>query len=914
MASGTIMVVEDDALIAAHVESVLAATGYTVLPPLAFGEEAVEAITDRPPDLILMDIQLAGEMDGIDAASQIQALHDVPVVYLTAYIQDERLERARATTPYGYLTKPVSGYELLATIDTVLYRHALDRRLRESEARYRNLVDNVPGAVYRCEAEPPRRAVFLSDAVLAISGRPAAEFLAGDTLWTDLIVAEDLANTDRAVAAALNEGAPYSLEYRIRHADSSLRWVYDGGRFVRDMPGAPMHMDGIILDVTERKRLEAERDSALQALRASETRYRTLVENIPGVVCIADFTPPWPVQYMSEEALALTGRPAEDFLAGRVHWGDIVLPEDLPNLVQTVASAVARRRPFTLEYRIRHADGNLRWVKDVGRIVYDADGNPQRLDGVNLDITPRKRLEAERDAAVRALSQREAYLTAIIDNLPGVVWLKDREGRFLALNRAHAVPSGLDTLEHVVGKTDHDILPREQAERYQAEDAAVMESGRPLRVEEQIVDRGEIKWIEKYKTPIRDADGAIIGTTGYSHDISGLKRAAEERAAKELVEAEKTSSLSVLAGHMAHELNNLLQAIVGELDLVLSGAATDAGARMRIESALQAAGRANALMRQRLTYRSAGEVHIDQVVLDRLVDENRRLFDAAVGPRAALHAVGADGVPPLCADAGLLRLALLHLITNAAEAIGDAPGHVTLSAVVADCDAACLGRSRLTAKPPAGRYVSVEVTDTGCGMDAATVQRMVEPGFTTKSAGHGVGMSVVMAVMQAHGGAILVDSRPGHGTTVRLLFPASAPVIQTPPPLLVAHEARPGTRWLVAEGDADVRRVTAESLARLGHDVLLAATADEAMHIVQARGTEIAGVLLDVALPGMGGSATCAALRRMRPDLPVILTSGHAEAEATARCGGQAALVLLQKPWRMETLAAALRSALCTEP
>jgi PAS domain S-box-containing protein len=772
MADGIILIVEDDALIAAHMESVLAAAGYTVLPPLAFGEEAVAVVVARPPDLVLMDIVLAGEMDGIAAAGHIQAHHDIPVVYLTAFTQDERLQRARATNPYGYLTKPVSGHELLATIDMVLYRHAADRRLRESEARY-----------------------------------------------------------------------------------------------------------------------------------------RTLVENIPGVVCISAVEPPWPVQYMSDEALALTGRPADDFLAGRVHWGDIVLPEDLPRLVQVAAAAVQEHRPFTLEYRIRHTDGSLRWVKDVARIVYEDDGTPLRLDGINLDITEWKRLEAERDAAMRALRQREAYLSAIIDNLPGVVWLKDREGRFLALNRAHSVPSGLDTPERVVGKTDMEILPREQAERYRAEDAAIMESGQSLCVEERIFDRGEYKWVQKYKTPIRDADGVIIGTTGYSHDITSLKRAAEERSARQWLETEKARSLSVLAGHLTHEFNNLLQAIVGELDLVLSDAATDAGARMRIESALQAVGRAVSLTHRRLTHAGAGQVRFSEVALDRLVDENRRLFEVALGPRTAFQATWPDGVPPLWADAALLRLALLHLVTNAAEAIGDAPGCVTVSAGVVDCDTAYLSRSCVSDKPPAGRYVCVEVADTGPGMDAATRQQVVEPGLTTWLAGRGLGIPVVTTVMRSHGGAVVIDSQPGHGTSVRLLFPVSTPVTDGLP-VLVAHEKRPGTTWLVMEADDHVRQVAIEALRHLGHAVLVAANCTDALQLFQAHGAEVSAALVDLTMPGVDGVTTCAVLRRLRPDLPVILTSSYDEAEIAARFSGRASTVFLQKPWRLEAFATAVRAAL----
>jgi len=772
VASGTILVVEDDALIAAHIESVLTAAGYTVLPPLAFGEEVVAAVTSHPADLILMDIQLAGAVDGIDAVAQVQAIYDIPVVYLTAYAQDERLTRARATTPYGYLTKPVSGHELLATIDTVLYRHAADRRVRESEARYRNLVANVPGAVYRCAVEHPRRAIFLSDAVQAISGRPASEFLSGDTLWLDLILADDLLDAERVVAEARDRRAAYSLEYRIRHADGGLRWVHDSGRF-----------------------------------------------------------------------------------------------------------------------------------------DYDARGVPVSMDGILLDITARKQLEAERDAALRALQERDAYLTAIIENLPGVVWLKDREGRFLALNRAHAVPSGLDGPEHVVGKTDLDILPREQAERYRAEDALVMESGQSLCVEELIFDRGEYKWVQKHKTPIRDADGVVIGTAGYSHDITALKRAAGEQMARELLEAEKLRGLSVLAAEVANEFITTLQTMVTELDLALGDPALGVATRQRLEAALQTAERANRLTQPLLDYGSAARPRLDDVVLADLVNEQRQLFEVAVGAYATLNVAWPDVLPPLRADRELVRVALLHLVINAGEAIGPQPGLVTLTAGVTDCDAACLADSLMATGALPGRYVFVEVTDNGCGMDAVTRRKLAEPGFTTKSAGRGLGLLVVQSVVRAHGGVVTVDSELGVGTTVRMFFPAAPAVAGEPQPTLTLREARPGMRWLVVEGDSAVRGLMLESLARLGYSALAAATGGEAMQLARTYGAELSGLLLDVALPGLDGPATCAALRQLRPDLPIILVSGYDVATAASQFASLSPVACVQKPWRLETLAGALRAA-----
>jgi len=266
-------------------------------------------------------------------------------------------------------------------------------------------------------------------------------------------------------------------------------------------------------------------------------------------------------------------------------------------------------------------------------------------------------------------------------------------------------------------------------------------------------------------------------------------------------------------------------------------------------------------------------------------------------------------VPPVRADAGQVQQVIMNLITNASEAIGEASGVVTVSTGAMHCDTEYLDRSRLADRPHPGFFAWVEVADTGCGMDAETKARLFEPFFTTKFAGRGLGMAAVLGIVRGHGGAIMVESEPGRGTTIRVLFPASArdagsraagsaaPAPDRPP-----RRSETGTLVLIVDDEEPVRRLTAAMLARLGYRALTASSGAEAVALMRERGGDVAGVLLDLTMPDMDGVATFEAIRRVAPAAKVILCSGYSAPPIAAdrTAGGPAAF--LQKPYGLEAL------------
>ncbi|RME84870.1 MAG: response regulator, partial [Zetaproteobacteria bacterium] len=257
----------------------------------------------------------------------------------------------------------------------------------------------------------------------------------------------------------------------------------------------------------------------------------------------------------------------------------------------------------------------------------------------------------------------------------------------------------------------------------------------------------------------------------------------------------------------------------------------------------------------------------------------------------------ADNLPPIYADPAQLRQVVMNLVINASEAIGEKSGAITIRTGVMHADEAYLRTTFVPEeKIKPGRYVFLEVSDTGSGMDAATMARIFEPFFTTKFTGRGLGLSAVLGIVRAHHGAIKVYSEPGKGTTVKVLFP----VMEKEDPTGEGERAakRGSGLVLVVDDEESVREVAAIVLEEAGFKVLTAANGEEAVALMRAHAKEVIGVVLDLTMPGMDGGETLSALRRIREDVPVILSSGYNEEMAAARFAGKRLAGFLQKPYR----------------
>jgi len=521
-----------------------------------------------------------------------------------------------------------------------------------------------------------------------------------------------------------------------------------------------------------------------------------------------------------------------------------------------------------------------------------------------------------RISAETALRESQQNLQTLFDSVDELILVLDETGRVCHFNPT--VPRRLGySPDEIRGVRVDDIHPQQSRQELAAAIAGLA-AGQPLLI----------------TTPLKAKDGTLIpmecrlsrgnwdGRPAFfivAYDASERKRAEEERLEMErrLWHAQKLESLGVLAGGIAHDFNTLLGAILGNLDLALFDTPAHSPARESLREAIGATVRAAELTRELLAYSGRGNYVIEAVDLSDLVHEMARLLKVGISKSVTLRLSLERALPHIQADPTQLRQVVMNLITNASDAIGDRAGVISVTTGWRDVDETWLLQSRLESRPPAGRFVFLEVADTGCGMDLETVQRLFDPFFTTKRNGRGLGMSSVLGIIRGHQGAILVDSEMEVGTKITVLFPmAEAGQAEVPGSLSrhVRREDEDSKRRegviLVVDDDEAMRRLGACMLERLGFRALTAADGEEAVAVFRQRAEEILCVLLDLTMPQLGGTEALDQLRGIRPDVKVVLMSGHTRADVLPRIAVKDLAGYIQKPYQMAELRAEVERVL----
>ncbi len=393
--------------------------------------------------------------------------------------------------------------------------------------------------------------------------------------------------------------------------------------------------------------------------------------------------------------------------------------------------------------------------------------------------------------------------------------------------------------------------------------------------------------------------------------VQEQKRSEEERLRMErhFLHLQKLESLGTMSGGIAHDFNNLLQAVLGNPELSLMKLPEDAPASHFICKAVTAAEQAAKLSGMMLAYSGKGLFVIKEMNLTELAEKSADMLTAAISKSITFDQKLDHALPPIMADEDQIQQVIMNLIINASEAIGVANGSITLSTGVDDFDQITLNCSRLEEKLMPGRYVWMEVSDTGCGMESGTLDKLFDPFFTTKFTGRGLGMSAAQGIIHAHKGAILVDSRPGVGTIIRVLFPIAANADKeqingaTAEDGVASAAVSSAGTILVVDDEEMIRGVCLEMVAALGFETLSAEGGEEALRIFREQGDRIDLVLLDHSMPGMDGVAVFRELRKIRPDILVLLASGYSEEELAESFKGLGLNGFIQKPFRLGHLA-----------
>ena len=510
------------------------------------------------------------------------------------------------------------------------------------------------------------------------------------------------------------------------------------------------------------------------------------------------------------------------------------------------------------------------------------------------------------------LTESRARYRLLVENAADLITKVDRDGRFVYVSPSYC---------RLFGRSERELLGLEFVSLVREEDRA--EAARALRnvldpphvayIEQRAMTGRGLRWIAWSATGVLNSSRQVGAIIGVGRDVTDRKELEAQ-----LRQSQKMRAVGQLAGGLAHEFNNILQAMLGNLAFARGSLDADHPAVRDLALVERGAARAARLTRQLLSFSRLDVLNARPLDLSRLVEDLLRMIRPAVGEAIELTFEPGDDVGPVFADPALLEQVVMNLCLNARDAVGDA-GHIRIRTTERELTPEERQRVHETAPGP---WVVLEIADDGVGIDESVIPRLFDPFFTTKERGKGtgLGLSTVYGIVRQHGGRIDVESKPGAGATFRvfLLRAAEAPTadpaaevpveVGAPPPAAAGPSG--GATILLAEDDESVRDFATRALRRAGYAVVVAVDGAEAIARVEQDGAALDLALLDVVMPVTGGHDAARRIRELRPDLPILFTSGY-DPDAVAlqgEPGGPGRF--LAKPYTLESLLEEVRAVL----
>jgi len=613
-------------------------------------------------------------------------------------------------------------------------------------------------------------------------------------------------------------------------------------------------------------------------------------------------------------------------------------PEDLKLLLDQADKAIATRAEFHVAYRINRPDGALRWVEGFGQVLRGFQGQPEKLTGVCMDITERKRAE-------ESLRAKEAQIRLITDTAPVMLAQCSRDGRFRFVNRPYAERLGL-LPEDIVGRSLADVLGKDAGEVIDPYIRQVLD-GEPVEFETEIpYEQIGRRFMRVAHMPEKDGSGNVTGWVSAISDITDRKqteemlrqakdelaranedleqrvqfrtaelqlanaalsqeREEEKRLEQQLRQAQKMESIGTLAGGIAHDFNNILNIIKGYASLMRQQGSDKDDLAESLDVIDESIERGASTVRQLLAVAKGSAVRFEQVDLNDLLQKLKGLLSGTF-PRTIDIGLDFDAkLGAVLADPNQINQVLLNICVNARDAMPDG-GELLLKTET---------KNGAELRPPFQRakekfYACISVNDTGLGMDEVTKSRIFEPFFTTKEQGQGtgLGLSVAYGIVTSHGGFIDVTSETGRGTTFRIYLPladshrGAARLDRPAHPLEPESGMASGHVVLFVEDEVRQLELMRKSLEKAGYRVLVAMDGVEAIETFLRHKNEISVVVLDLGLPKLNGWEALRRMRKADPTLKPILASGYISSEMESALADGELSALLMKPYRPDEI------------
>jgi len=696
---------------------------------------------------------------------------------------------------------------------------------------------------------------------------------------------DDRERVRRASGETWTKNVPYDIAHQIVRPDGSVRWVQERAIVERGPDGQPIRMVGTVQDITEHH-------LAVEALRTSEAELRLLAEAMPQIVWIAH--PSGGNVYCNQRWVDYTGLTLEQSLGNG--WLAPFHPADNEIASKAWQRAQATGSTYTTECRLRRTDGAYRWWLTRGEPVRDASGTIVKWFGTCTDIDELKRAHAragEKEALLRVTGHAARVGGWTVELREGRVTWSDEVCAMLELPTGTA-PS-LDVAL--------DLYPPEFRETIRTHFEACARDGTPFDLELQVITaRSRRIWVRAIGAAQRDASGAITSLSGALQDIDERRKLQDQ-----LRQTQKMEAVGRLAGGVAHDFNNLLTVILSYADMALESLKPGDPLRDDMIGIRGAGHRATALTKQLLAFSRQQVLQPRVINLHDIVSGLKAMLPRLLGEDIELMVAEVSGLGSVLADPGQIEQVVMNLAVNARDAMPDG-GKLAIATSNVVLDAAHVGR--VGCRP--GSYVMLRMSDTGTGMDAATLARMFEPFFTTKQTGKGtgLGLATVFGIVEQSGGHIEVSSELGQGTAFEIYFPRTEEVTGPSRSLRPPRVLRGSETILLVEDEELVRAVGCAILRRNGYTILEASNGGEAFLIAKDFAGTIDLLLTDVVMPRMNGRKLAEQLALERPTMKVLFASGYTDDAIVHHGVLNAGVAFLQKPFTPDSLLRRVREVL----
>ena len=670
-------------------------------------------------------------------------------------------------------------------------------------------------------------------------------------------------------------------------------------------------------ELEQRKRIE-------RALDASEQKFRVLFQTMKQGIVFRNRHGLTAINPAAEEITGLTLEELKEEYRGQIQW-NIFDETGQPIALDQYPTSIALRtgQPIydKLLYYYNPRKQVYRWVLvDAVPLYEGGEEKPSAAYAILKDVTESKQYE-------KALRESENRFRTLFETISHGVVYYDAQGQILASNPAAKTILG-DLLSPQ--RTERDSFVFDPSLRVIGEDGQTLRnypdlvhtafiSGRRLHnvvVGLQQRATQQIRWLRMEVVPLISEEGqAPSQVYTVFQDITAQKLAEES-----LRQTQKLESLGLLAGGIAHDFNNLLVALLGQSSLALQKLGDEHGASKHIQKVVQAAEHAAGLTRQMLAFSGRGQFEVKRLNLNQVVRDNVPLLQVAIPKTVQLHTYLQPNLPQVEADPSQMQQVVMNLVLNGAEAADKEGGLVTIvtgTQQVEPLNATYWAMPNSPLEP--GDYVRLEIHDNGVGIPPEQQAKIFDPFFTTKVTGRGLGLAAVLGIVRGHRGGLRLHSEVGQGTTFTILLPIASNGVGLAPSagpevrLATADDTPLHGTVLIIDDEQRVQEALQDMLTHAGLQTLTAADGRTGLALYQQQqqaGSPIALVILDLSMPGLSGWETLAELRRLNPQVQVLLSSGYSQGEVWASMEDEEGIAFVQKPYRSQELLAAVRAIL----